>query len=113
MRISRRAVLTVPEIPLNTYQLRIRRPRRPSIAHLVRIYRDMVVIREFETMLGSYKPGRRCLSGHRISAQGTAHFYDRPGGIAVVGQAYNLTPDDSSLARTAARRDSGKGVVLN
>ena len=54
--IRQRGVLTGPEIPVNSY---VSDPQREAEKYgadnLVRIYRDMVYIREFETMLDRIK----------------------------------------------------------
>jgi 2-oxoisovalerate dehydrogenase E1 component len=58
----------------------------------VRIYRDMVVIREFETMLDRIKK-EGVYQGIEYQHKGPAHLSIGQE-ASVVGQAYNLTPED-------------------
>lgn len=87
------AVLTAPEIPLNAY-----RPNPAAEAqkfgadNLVRMYRDMVLIREFETMLDRFKK-EGVYEGIEYNHRGPAHLSIGQESAAV-GQAYHLTPDD-------------------
>ncbi|MDQ3250560.1 MAG: thiamine pyrophosphate-dependent enzyme [Chloroflexota bacterium] len=91
--MRRRSTLMGPEIPLNAYT-----PDPECEAHrygstnLVRIYRDMLYIREFETMLDQIK---RAGSYREIAYvhKGPAHLSIGQE-AAAVGQAYHLTPDD-------------------
>ncbi len=86
-------VLKVPEIPLNAY-----RPDPKAEAakygteNLVRIYRDMLYIREFETMLDRIKR-EGSYEGLEYNHKGPAHLSIGQESAAV-GQAYHLTPDD-------------------
>jgi 2-oxoisovalerate dehydrogenase E1 component len=81
-----KSVLKSLEIPLNAYQ-----PDPAAEAHkygrdgLLRIYRDMLYIREFETMLDR--------KGIDYNHRGPAHLSIGQEASAV-GQAYNLTADD-------------------
>jgi 2-oxoisovalerate dehydrogenase E1 component len=87
------AVLTAPEIPLNQY-----RPdpaaeeARYGRETLVRVYRDMVVIREFETMLDRIKK-EGAYQGIEYQHKGPAHLSIGQEASSV-GQALVLTPDD-------------------
>ncbi|GAB4442189.1 MAG: alpha-ketoacid dehydrogenase subunit alpha/beta [Anaerolineae bacterium] len=86
-------VLTAPEIPINAY-----RPNPAAEAekygtdNLVRIYRDMAIIREFETMLDSIKR-QGAYQGIEYNHKGPAHLSIGQEASAV-GQAYHLSPDD-------------------
>ncbi|MDX2160336.1 MAG: thiamine pyrophosphate-dependent enzyme [bacterium] len=89
----RQGRLTAPDIPINAY---VPDPAREAAEYgrdtLVRIYRDMVIIREFETMLdlikreGSYR-------GIEYQHRGPAHLSIGQESAAV-GQALALDPDD-------------------
>jgi 2-oxoisovalerate dehydrogenase E1 component len=88
-----RGMLRAPEIPLNTY---VPDPaaeaRKYGTANLVRIYRDMLVIREFETMLDRIKK-EGAYEGVSYNHRGPAHLSIGQE-AAAVGQAYHLTIDD-------------------
>ena len=87
------SVLKVPEIPLNQYvsdpAAEVARYGRDTLG---RVYRDMVVIREFETMLDRIKK--------EGSYQGIEYQHKGPAHLSIgqeassVGQALNLTADD-------------------
>ncbi len=91
--IRKSAVLTAPEIPINVY---VSDPAAEIAKYggdnLRRIYRDMVIIREFETMLDRIKK-EGVYEGVEYNHRGPAHLSIGQE-AAVVGQAYNLTPDD-------------------
>ena len=86
-------VLRGPDIPLNTYQPD---PAAEAAVYgqvaLVRMYRDMVLIREFETMLDRIKK--------ESQYRGLAYIHLGPAHLSIgqeaaaVGQSYHLTPDD-------------------
>ncbi|GIV83833.1 MAG: hypothetical protein KatS3mg052_0840 [Candidatus Roseilinea sp.] len=86
-------VLTAPPIPLNAY---VSDPAAEAAqygsANLVRIYRDMVIIREFETMLDKIKKEGN-YAGIRYDHRGPAHLSIGQE-AAAVGQCYHLTADD-------------------
>lgn len=86
-------MLTAPPIPLNAY---VSDPAAEAAqygsANLVRIYRDMVIIREFETMLDKIKKEGN-YAGIRYDHRGPAHLSIGQE-AAAVGQCYHLTPDD-------------------
>lgn len=88
-----RSVLTSPEIPVNAY---VSEPaaeaQKYGRENLVRIYRDMVLIREFETMLDRIKK-EGSYEGIEYNHKGPAHLSIGQEASAV-GQAYHLTPDD-------------------
>ena len=86
-------VLTAPEIPINAYQPNpAAEAEKYGADNLVRIYRDMAVIREFETMLDSIKK-QGAYQGIEYNHKGPAHLSIGQE-ASVVGQAYHLTPDD-------------------
>ncbi len=86
-------VLRAPEILLNQYAPN---PQAEATqygrAALVRIFHDMVVIREFETMLDRIKK-EGVYQGIEYQHKGPAHLSIGQE-ASVVGQAYNLTPED-------------------
>jgi 2-oxoisovalerate dehydrogenase E1 component len=87
------AVLTAPEIPLNAYQSDpAAEAEKFGSENLVRIYRDMAYIREFETMLDNIKK-QGIYQGIEYNHRGPAHLSIGQE-AAAVGQAYHLTPDD-------------------
>lgn len=86
-------VLRAPEIPLNAY---VSDPAAEAALHgaanLVRMYRDMALIREFETMLDKIKK-EGAYEGIAYAHKGPAHLSIGQE-AAAVGQAYWLTADD-------------------
>ena len=87
--------ITFTDIPVNTYQKTVREARQAgefTDADLRRIYRDMVYIREFETMLNLIKT--------RGEYQGVAYNYPGPAHLSMgqeasaVGTAFVLDTDD-------------------
>ena len=86
-------VLTGPEIPINSY---VSDPKKEAKKYgsdnLVRMYRDMAYIREFETMLDRIKK-ENVYQGIEYNHKGPAHLSIGQESAAV-GQAYHLTPDD-------------------
>ncbi len=91
--MRQRSVLTPPHIPINAY---ISDPeaeaRKYGTDNLVRIYRDMVYIREFETMLDRIKR-EGSYEGVEYNHKGPAHLSIGQES-AVVGMAYHLSADD-------------------
>ena len=85
--------LEFPVIPINAYQ-----PDAAAEAALYgsvalrRIYRDMVLIRTFETMLDQIKKEGQ-YAGIAYNHKGPAHLSIGQEAVAV-GQSYHLTPDD-------------------
>jgi 2-oxoisovalerate dehydrogenase E1 component len=80
-------------IPVNKYSKTIKEEKeRFSNADLVRIYRDMAVIRAFESMLNEVKIKGSC-SGIEYNHRGPAHLSIGQEASAV-GQAYLLDVDD-------------------
>ncbi|RPH74936.1 dehydrogenase, partial [bacterium] len=80
-------------IPLNQYNQTIAEERRHfSDDDLVRIYRDMVIIREFENMLNEIKVKNE-YHGISYNHPGPAHL-SMGQEAAAVGMAYSLTVDD-------------------
>jgi len=81
------------KIPLNQYNRSIHQERENySDEDLVRIYRDMVIIREFETMLNMVKTTGE-YNGIPYNHPGPAHLSIGQEASAV-GMAYHLTVDD-------------------
>jgi 2-oxoisovalerate dehydrogenase E1 component len=88
-----RGTLTAPKIPLNAY---VSKPKIEADHYgtptLVRLYRDMLLIRHFETMLDRIKKEGE-YAGIAYQHKGPAHLSIGQEG-AVVGQALHLEPDD-------------------
>lgn len=86
-------ILEAPPIPLNAYKSD---PRAEAEKYgretLLRVYRDMVFVREFETMLDRIKK-EGSFEGIEYNHKGPAHLSIGQE-AAVVGQALALTPDD-------------------
>ena len=93
VEIRKPSRLVAPEIPINAY---VPDPKAEAAqygaANLVRIYRDMVFIREFETMLDRIKR-EGVYEGIEYQHKGPAHLSIGQEASAV-GQAYHLTPED-------------------
>ena len=87
------AVIKSPAIPVNAYQPD---PKKEAeiygSANLRRIYRDMIYIRTFETMLDRIKR-EGVFEGVEYNHRGPAHLSIGQE-AAAVGQAYHLTPND-------------------
>ena len=85
--------LTSPAIPLNAYMPDpLAEAQKYGSANLVRMYRDMVIIREFETMLDKIKK-ESAYEGVSYNHRGPAHLSIGQE-AAAVGQAYHLSTDD-------------------
>ncbi len=81
------------DIPVNQYQKRIgEEKKRYSKADVLRIYRDMRMIREFESMLYSIKT-TNAYNGLDYNNPGPAHL-SMGQEASSVGQAYHLNTDD-------------------
>jgi 2-oxoisovalerate dehydrogenase E1 component len=88
-----RSVLRAPDLPINVYQSDpTAEAAKYGTAGLVRIYRDMVYIREFETMLDRIKK-EGVYQGIAYNHKGPAHLSIGQESAAV-GQAYHLGPED-------------------
>lgn len=89
----RKSVIKVKAIPVNAY---ISDPKQEAKQYgpdnLLRIYRDMVTIREFETMLDQIKK-QGAYEGIEYNHKGPAHLSIGQE-AAAVGQCYHLSPDD-------------------
>jgi len=87
--------IVFPEIPVMAYNKTVKDELKEgnfTKDDLVRIYRDMFIIREFETMLNLVKTtGGYC--GVEYNNPGPAHL-SAGQEAAAVGMAYNLTTDD-------------------
>ncbi|HOU31597.1 MAG TPA: thiamine pyrophosphate-dependent dehydrogenase E1 component subunit alpha, partial [Bacteroidales bacterium] len=85
--------ITFGKIPVNQYSKTIADERgNYSDADFIRIYRDMVIIREFETMLNSIKTKNE-YRGIQYNHPGPAHLSIGQE-AAAVGMAYTLGTDD-------------------
>ncbi|MBR7081758.1 MAG: dehydrogenase, partial [Oscillospiraceae bacterium] len=83
-------------IPVNTYKRTIAQEREKyGDNNLVRIYRDITILREFESMLNQIKT-QGVYSGIETTYPGPAHLSIGQE-AAAVGQAYLLTKDDYSF----------------
>lgn len=93
VEMRRRDFLTAPQIPLNAY---VSDPAVEAAKYgtdgLVRIYRDMLYIREFESMLDRIKK-EGVYNGIEYNHKGPAHLSIGQESAAV-GQAYHLGPED-------------------
>ncbi|WP_027527408.1 thiamine pyrophosphate-dependent enzyme [Bradyrhizobium sp. Ec3.3] len=88
-----RNTLSAPGIPIHAYEPNIEAERAAfGNAGLLRLLRDMVVIREFETMVGSLK-SKRNYNGVEFNLCGGAHLSIGQE-AAAVGAAHSLEPDD-------------------
>jgi 2-oxoisovalerate dehydrogenase E1 component len=91
--VRRRSTLVAPEIPLNAYVSDpVAEAQKFGRINLVRIYRDMLLIREFELMLDQIKK-QGLYHGIEYQHKGPAHLSVGQEAVAV-GQSYYLTPDD-------------------
>ena len=85
--------LNLGSIPVNTYDKTLKEElSRFSKVDLIRIYRDMLIIREFETMLNLIKTKEE-FNGVSYSHPGPAHLSIGQE-AAAVGMAYKLDIDD-------------------
>src|SRR5512145_1538958 len=91
--VRRRSVIKSTEIPVNAYTPDPKaEAQKYGSENLVRMYQDMVYIREFETMLDRIKK-EGVYEGIEYNHKGPAHLSIGQESAAV-GQAYHLTPDD-------------------
>lgn len=85
--------LTAPSIPINAYAADAKREAQEYGSEaLQRMYRDMVYIREFETMLDAFKREGQ-YQGISYNHKGPAHLSIGQE-ASVVGQSYHLSPED-------------------
>ncbi len=88
--------LNVPEIPCCTYATPLAEATgMVPAADMLRMHRDMCVLREFETMLDKVKK-EGAYNNVEYKHRGPAHLSIGQESLAV-GQAYTLTPDDLSF----------------
>jgi len=91
--VLRSGTLVAPALPLNAYVADPQaEAQKYGSANLVRIYRDMLFIREFETMLDKIKK-EGAYEGVTYNHRGPAHLSIGQE-AAAVGQAYHLSPCD-------------------
>ncbi len=85
--------VTFTDIPVNVYQKSVKDEKKNfPAADLVRIYRDMAIIREFETMINLIKTTGE-YQGVPYNHPGPAHL-SMGQEASAVGQAYHLDCDD-------------------
>ncbi|WOH63939.1 thiamine pyrophosphate-dependent enzyme [Bradyrhizobium sp. BWA-3-5] len=88
-----RSALSAPQIPIHAYEANIEAERASfSDAGLLRLLRDMIIIREFETMVGSLK-SIGSYNGVEFNYKGAAHLSIGQE-AAAVGAAASLEPHD-------------------
>lgn len=91
--IRRKEVVKLPEIPVNQYEPDIKKEIKVwGKDRLVRVLRDMMIIREFETMLDTIKK-EGVYQGISHNHKGPAHL-SAGQESAAVGQALALAPED-------------------
>ncbi|MGQ9619690.1 MAG: alpha-ketoacid dehydrogenase subunit alpha/beta [Bacteroidales bacterium] len=91
--VRKAGFITFGKIPVNQYSKTIEEERKNfSDDDLMRIYHDMVIIREFETMLNSIKTKNEYM-GIQYNHPGPAHLSIGQE-AAAVGMAYTLNTDD-------------------
>jgi 2-oxoisovalerate dehydrogenase E1 component len=91
--VRKAEVITIDDIPLNQYVSDFKKERAAlGKARLIRIYRDMVVIREFESMLNSIKI-QGSWEGIEYDHRGPAHLSIGQESSAV-GECVHLGPED-------------------
>jgi len=93
LKVRKPSKITFGTIPVNQYAKSVRDERKNlSDEDLIRIYHDMVIIREFETMLNQIKTAGE-YQGIPYNHPGPAHLSIGQE-AAAVGMAYNLSTDD-------------------
>lgn len=91
--LRKKDMLTLPSIPINQYEADFDRElKKYGKKRLVRLYYDMLLIREFETMLDTVKK-EGAYAGIEHSYKGPAHLSIGQESAAV-GQAMSLDVDD-------------------
>lgn len=94
--VRQASTITAPEIPVNQYQSDpTTEAEKYGTAALVRMHHDMLVIREFETVLDSFKK-EGVYRGIEYNHRGPAHLSIGQE-ASVVGQSYHLDPNDYIL----------------
>lgn len=92
-KVRKSSTISFTDIPVNQYKATMaQEAKRFSKAELLNIYRDMVVIREFETMLNLIKTTNE-YKGIGYNHPGPAHLSIGQE-AAAVGQAFTLEVDD-------------------
>ncbi|MDR3210344.1 MAG: dehydrogenase [Planctomycetota bacterium] len=102
--IRAKGKLQFKDIELNTYAT----PMKEAAKHyprgdLLRMHRDMAILREFESMLNSIKREGK-YEGISYNHRGPAHLSIGQESLAV-GQAYTLTPEDFSFGSHRAHSE--------
>jgi 2-oxoisovalerate dehydrogenase E1 component len=92
-QVRKKDKITFGTIPVNQYNRTIEEEKQNfSTEDLIRIFRDMMIIREFETMLNQIKIAGE-YNGIPYNHPGPAHL-SAGQEAAAVGMAYNLSTDD-------------------
>jgi len=92
-QVRARDMVKIPSIPVNQYTSDFKKElARYGKDRLVRVYYDMLLIREFETMLDTIKK-EGVYQGVTFNHKGPAHL-SAGQESAAVGQAMNLEPED-------------------
>ena len=93
IELKRKSTITFTDIPVNSYDKSVADARNEfKDTELMRIYRDITILREFEFMLDQIKT-RGMYGGIETTYPGPAHL-SLGQEAAAVGQAYLLTQDD-------------------
>ncbi|MCC8167001.1 MAG: dehydrogenase [Planctomycetes bacterium] len=96
--------VTFTDIPLNTYDTPMKKAAKQFPKEdLIRMHRDMAVLREFETMIDRIKKEGK-YEGIEYNHRGPAHLSIGQESLAV-GQAYGLTTDDYSFGSHRAHSE--------
>ena len=91
--IRAKSTIHFTDIPVNAYSKTVQQERANfSDDELLRIYRDITILREFESMLTSIKT-QKVYNGVETTYPGPAHLSVGQE-AACVGQAYLMTPND-------------------
>jgi 2-oxoisovalerate dehydrogenase E1 component len=93
LKVRQKGEIKFGTIPVNQYDKNIKEEKKNfSNDDFVRIYHDMAIIREFETMLNQIKVANE-YHGVKYNHPGPAHL-SMGQEASAVGMAYNLTVDD-------------------
>lgn len=91
--LKARSALSVPQVPVHVYEASIEAERATfGDAGLLQLLRDLIFVREFETMLGALK-ATGSYNGVEFNYKGPAHMSIGQEAVAV-GAAASLEPDD-------------------
>src|SRR5258708_14583362 len=91
--MRKRGEITFAPVPVDAYSRSVTEERkRRGDSALVNVFRHMLIVREFETMLGEFK-ARGAYAGIEFAYKGPAHLSVGQEGAAV-GAALALKPED-------------------